>query len=69
MEDETYACGTGVTACALSANLRYGFEDFVDVKVLGGDLRIEFNRTDDNTYENVWLIGPAEKVFSGEINV
>lgn len=69
VEDETYACGTGVTACALSANLRYGFEDFVDVKVLGGDLRIEFNRTDDNTYENVWLIGPAEKVFSGEINV
>lgn len=66
VEDETYACGTGVTACALSANLRYGFEDFVDIKVLGGQLRIEFDRTPTG-YENIFLIGPAVRVFEGMI--
>ncbi len=66
VEDETYACGTGVTACALSANLRLGFEKFVDVKVLGGDLRIEFSKKADNTFENIYLIGPAVQVFIGE---
>jgi diaminopimelate epimerase len=66
VEDETYACGTGVTACALSANLRYGFEDFVDIKVLGGQLRIEFDRTETG-YENIFLIGPAVRVFEGMI--
>jgi diaminopimelate epimerase len=66
VEDETYACGTGVTACALSANLRYGFEDFVNIKVLGGQLRIEFDRTVTG-YENIFLIGPAVRVFEGMI--
>lgn len=66
VEDETYACGTGVTACALSANLRLGFENAIDVKVLGGDLRIEFTKTGEDSFENVYLIGPAVKVFEGE---
>lgn len=66
VEDETYACGTGVTACALSANSRFGFDKFVDIKVVGGNLRIEFNRT-ENGYDNIYLIGPAVKVFEGNI--
>jgi diaminopimelate epimerase len=66
VEDETYACGTGVTACALSANSRLGFENAIDVKVVGGNLRIEFDRTDTG-YENIFLIGPAVKVFEGNI--
>jgi diaminopimelate epimerase len=67
VEDETYACGTGVTACALSANLRYGFNDFVNVKVMGGNLRIEFSKVGEDAYENIFLIGPAVKVFEAEI--
>lgn len=66
VEDETYACGTGVTACAISANIRLGFDKFVDIKVMGGELRIEFERT-ENGYQNVFLIGPAVRVFEGEI--
>lgn len=66
VEDETYACGTGVTACAISANIRLGFDKFVNIKVMGGQLRIEFERT-ENGYENVFLIGPAVRVFEGEI--
>ena len=66
VEDETYACGTGVTACALSANSRFGFEKAIDVKVVGGNLRIEFDRTKTG-YENIFLIGTAVKVFEGEL--
>ncbi len=66
VEDETYACGTGVTACALSANLRLGFDNYVDIKVMGGQLRIEFEKT-ENGYQNIYLIGPAVRVFEGEI--
>ena len=65
VEDETFACGTGVTACALSANLRFGFEKAIDVKVVGGNLRIEFDCTETG-YENIFLIGPAVKVFEGD---
>jgi diaminopimelate epimerase len=67
VEDETYACGTGVTACALSANLRYGFDKFVDINVVGGKLRIEFTKNADGTFQDVFLIGPAVKVFEGRI--
>jgi diaminopimelate epimerase len=67
VEDETYACGTGVTACALSANLRYGFDKFVNINVVGGKLRIEFTKNTDGTFQDVFLIGPAVKVFEGKI--
>ncbi len=66
VEDETYACGTGATACALSANARFGFEKSVDIKVVGGNLRVEFDRSETG-YENIFLIGPAVRVFEGEI--
>ena len=69
VEDETYSCGTGVTAAALiSAHNDNGFNR-VEVKTLGGKLSVEFERTSDTEFENIWLCGPAEKVFKGEINV
>ncbi|HNR17021.1 MAG TPA: diaminopimelate epimerase [Chitinophagaceae bacterium] len=69
VEDETYSCGTGVTAAALiSYHNENGFND-IEVKTLGGTLSVEFDRTDDEKYENIWLCGPAEKVFEGSIEV
>jgi diaminopimelate epimerase len=65
VEDETYSCGTGVTASALiSFHNENGFNE-VEVKTLGGSLTVEFDRVDDDKYENIWLCGPAEKVFEG----
>lgn len=67
VEDETYSCGTGVTAAALVCyHNENGFND-VEVKTLGGQLSVEFDRMDDNMYENIWLCGPAEKVFEGSV--
>ncbi len=69
VEDETLSCGTGVTAAALlSAHNPVGFNR-VEVITPGGNLSVEFNKIDDNTFENIWLCGPAELVFKGELDL
>ena len=69
VEDETHSCGTGVTAAALVFyHNENGFNE-VEVKTLGGILSVEFDRIDENKYENIWLCGPAEKVYEGTIEV
>jgi len=69
VEDETFSCGTGVTAAALiSYHNENGFND-IEVKTLGGTLTVEFDRTDDEKHEMMCLCGPAEKVFEGSIEV
>jgi diaminopimelate epimerase len=69
VEDETYSCGTGVTAAALVCyHNENGFND-VEVKTLGGSLSVEFDKTGDNHFENIWLCGPAEKVYEGTVEV
>ncbi|RZM22165.1 MAG: diaminopimelate epimerase, partial [Pedobacter sp.] len=70
VEDETYACGTGVTAVALSMAYRKGQAGHIEtpVKVLGGDLNIRFDY-DGSRFTDVFLCGPAEKVFEGEISI
>jgi len=68
VEDETYSCGTGVTAAAVvSAYNQKGFNQ-VFVQTKGGALSVEFEST-ENGFENIWLIGPAKKVFSGTVAV
>lgn len=69
VENETLSCGTGVTAAALvSAHNDNGFNR-VEVKTPGGHLSVEFDKTDDNTFNNIWLCGPAEFVFKGEVKI
>jgi diaminopimelate epimerase len=68
VEDETYACGTGVTAVAISmvSQEEKTGHHVKPIKVLGGDLRVEFNY-DGKVFSNVFLCGPAKLVFTGEI--
>ncbi|MDB5190617.1 MAG: diaminopimelate epimerase [Segetibacter sp.] len=69
VEDETYSCGTGVTASALvCAHNNPGF-NHIDVATPGGNLAVEFDKKDSDHFENIWLCGPATFVFSGEIEV
>lgn len=67
VEDETLSCGTGVTASALACYHNERGYNFVKVVTKGGRLTVRFDRTADETYENVWLSGPADKVFEGTI--
>lgn len=69
VEDETLSCGTGVTAAALvSAHNSKGFNR-VEVKTPGGSLSVEYNKIDENHFENIWLCGPATLVYHGQIEV
>jgi len=69
VEDETLSCGTGVTAAAIvSSHNDKGFNR-VEVKTIGGNLSVEYNRIDERKYENIWLCGHAEFVYKGEIEI
>ena len=70
VEDETYACGTGVTAVALAMAKHNNQTGHITtpIKVLGGNLNIRFDY-DGQTFSNIFLEGPAELVFKGEIEV
>lgn len=67
VEDETLSCGTGVTAVAIAA-FKSGktSSTSVDLIVQGGKLNVKFEEK-DGKYSEVWLSGPAEFVFKGEI--
>ena len=69
VEDETYSCGTGVTASALVCHHNeVGYND-VTVDTKGGKLVVKYDRSYDNMYTNIWLCGPAEKSFEGKVEV
>lgn len=62
---ETFACGTGACATVVACVLNGLTDDKVTVKLLGGDLFIEYNR-EENT---VYMTGPAIVSFTGKIEV
>ena len=62
---ETLACGTGACAVAVACILNGLTEDKVTVRLLGGDLLIEWDKEADKVY----MTGPAEVVFDGEIQI
>lgn len=67
VEDETYSCGTGVTAVALAVNaVGKTTSTTIYLETPGGKLEVSFERS-ENRYQNIWLTGPTENVFKGEI--
>ncbi|CAN5118928.1 diaminopimelate epimerase [soil metagenome] len=70
VEDETLSCGTGVTACALASALKgiSTSSEKCEVFTRGGNLSVHFKK-DGNRFSNIWLEGPAEFVFNGEIEL
>lgn len=69
VENETLACGTGVTAVAIAANKSNRTKaNSIKVEVLGGQLEVSFKR-EGNLYKNVFLKGPAQFVYEGNITI
>ncbi len=69
VEDETLACGTGISAAAIALCIREDYPDgkhLIKVRALEDDLQVEVTRQGDS-FPEVFLTGPAEKV--GEITV
>ncbi len=71
VEDETLACGTGVTAAAIASFLHHkkNLDSITEVPVLakGGRLSVRFHAHDDGSFTDIWLCGPAQQVFEGSI--
>ena len=69
VEGETLACGTGSTAAAIAAShkLKNGNTNFL-VETKGGNLQISFDKNESkpNSFNNIWMQGPATLVFEGE---
>ena len=68
VEDETLACGTGVTAVALAMAKEKGLigTHNTPISVRGGALNVRFT-FDGSTFTEVFLEGPATLVFEGDI--
>lgn len=58
VEDETWACGTGVTACALMTGRHH-------IKTYGGNFVVGFDESETG-FDNVSLMGPVSLNFVGE---
>jgi diaminopimelate epimerase len=70
VENETFACGTGVTAVSMAMAKKKGLTGTIknSIKVPGGNLSVRFNY-DGNLFNNVFLEGPATFVFEGSIEI
>lgn len=62
---ETLACGTGACATVVACILNGLTDDEVTVHLLGGDLRIRWDRESGHVH----MTGPAATVFEGEFDI
>jgi diaminopimelate epimerase len=68
VEDETLSCGTGVTAAAIAYSESKIGKFNIPIETAGGMLEVSFMKQTGGKAEDVYLIGPAQFVFEGEIS-
>ncbi len=72
VEEETLSCGTGTVAVAIAASIHLNQQEKMQEYILhapGGVLKVYFSRLSGNHFSNIYLEGPVQHVFSGEISV
>ena len=69
VENETLACGTGVTAVAIAMHkTKKTLNNLISLNSTGGELLVSFNEN-EGYYSNIFLKGPATFVFKGLISI
>ncbi len=69
VENETYSCGTGVTAAAITSCLHKTGEHEINIQTLGGKLAVSFNNLGGGHYNHIWLKGPGTFVYKASIHL
>lgn len=69
VENETLSCGTGVTAAALVHIREKIGGNYVRVQTKGGTLLVKCVNQTRQDFKDIFLCGPAKRVFTGEIEV
>ena len=65
VEDETFSCGTGVTACAIAMAILHQNATTCTIETKGGYLEVRYRTNDFQLFTDIHLIGPANRVFDG----
>lgn len=70
VEAETLACGTGVTASSIVTHTQLQPEchDF-HIQAMGGQLEVSFTPLPNDGFSDIRLTGPAQRVFTGTIDL
>jgi len=70
VEGETWSCGTGVAAAAISAFFHSGTDNLsYQVHTRGGKLNVSFKSLANQHFTEIYLIGPASHVYDGTIDI
>ena len=70
VEGETWSCGTGVTAAAISACFDSGTDNLAyKVYTRGGNLGVSFKKSKKGAYSDIYLSGPASHVYDGTVEI
>jgi len=70
VEGETWSCGTGVAAAAITASFHTG-SDILSYQVLtrGGKLNVGFKSQENQHFTEIYLTGPTSHVYDGTIDI
>ncbi len=70
VEDETWSCGTGVTAAAISAGIHLRSDSLsYAIQTRGGMLNVSFRTMDQKHFTDIYLTGPASHVYDGAFEI
>jgi diaminopimelate epimerase len=69
VENQTFSCGTGTVAAALTLHKNRNTQSPIRFTTLGGNLSVLFNFDAHDKYSNIWLEGPAIRTFQGISNI
>ena len=69
VENETYSCGTGVTAAAITSCMYKQGENEIQIQTLGGKLAVSFNNQGGGHFNHIWLKGPGTFVYKASIQL
>jgi len=68
VEDETLACGTGITAAAIAlAGMKTGHCSIPIISKAGHHFLVDFDQIPGQPTDNIVLNGPVKQVFKGEV--